>query len=107
MKYRRTRPSLPHWRSGGVEHPTIRHLIPSARHRLPAIARRGPDRLTHFELVPALKFHKQRINRRPIMAKRALITGITGQDGSYLTEFLLSKGYEIHGLIQARQSFQH
>ena len=30
--------------------------------------------------------------------KRALITGITGQDGSYLTEFLLDKGYEVHGI---------
>lgn len=34
------------------------------------------------------------------MSKRALITGITGQDGSYLAEFLLSKGYEVHGLIR-------
>jgi GDPmannose 4,6-dehydratase len=34
------------------------------------------------------------------MAKRALITGITGQDGSYLTELLLSKGYEVHGLVR-------
>ncbi len=34
------------------------------------------------------------------MKKKALITGITGQDGSYLTEFLLSKGYEVHGLIR-------
>jgi GDPmannose 4,6-dehydratase len=33
-------------------------------------------------------------------AKRALITGITGQDGSYLAELLLSKGYEVHGLIR-------
>lgn len=32
--------------------------------------------------------------------KRALITGITGQDGSYLTELLLSKGYEVHGIIR-------
>jgi len=32
--------------------------------------------------------------------KRALITGITGQDGSYLAEFLLSKGYEIHGIVR-------
>lgn len=32
--------------------------------------------------------------------KRALITGITGQDGSYLAEFLLEKGYEVHGLIR-------
>jgi GDPmannose 4,6-dehydratase len=34
------------------------------------------------------------------MKKKALITGITGQDGSYLTEFLLSKGYEVHGLVR-------
>jgi GDPmannose 4,6-dehydratase len=33
-------------------------------------------------------------------AKRALITGITGQDGSYLAEFLLEKGYEVHGIIR-------
>jgi len=32
--------------------------------------------------------------------KVALITGITGQDGSYLAEFLLSKGYEVHGIIR-------
>ena len=31
------------------------------------------------------------------MAKKAFITGITGQDGSYLAELLLSKGYEVHG----------
>ena len=34
------------------------------------------------------------------MAKRALITGITGQDGSYLAELLLEKGYEVHGLVR-------
>lgn len=34
------------------------------------------------------------------MAKRALITGITGQDGSYLAELLLSKGYEVHGVVR-------
>ena len=34
------------------------------------------------------------------MLKKALITGITGQDGSYLAEFLLDKGYEVHGLIR-------
>ncbi|SHK17008.1 GDPmannose 4,6-dehydratase [Clostridium cavendishii DSM 21758] len=34
------------------------------------------------------------------MLKKALITGITGQDGSYLTEFLLKKGYEVHGIIR-------
>ncbi|KAK8263818.1 hypothetical protein V6Z11_D12G066000 [Gossypium hirsutum] len=35
----------------------------------------------------------------------ALITGITGQDGSYLTEFLLNKGYEVHGLIRRSSNF--
>ena len=34
------------------------------------------------------------------MQKIALITGITGQDGSYLAEFLLEQGYEVHGLIR-------
>jgi len=34
------------------------------------------------------------------MAKKALITGITGQDGSYLTELLLTKGYEVHGIVR-------
>lgn len=37
--------------------------------------------------------------------KRALITGITGQDGSYLTELLLAKGYEVHGIIRRSSSF--
>lgn len=39
------------------------------------------------------------------MTKRALITGITGQDGSYLAEFLLEKGYEVHGLIRRSSTF--
>ncbi len=39
------------------------------------------------------------------MRKRALITGITGQDGSYLAEFLLNKGYEVHGIIRRSSSF--
>ena len=39
------------------------------------------------------------------MAKKALITGITGQDGSYLAELLLSKGYEVHGLIRRSSTF--
>lgn len=37
--------------------------------------------------------------------KRALITGITGQDGSYLAEWLLEKGYEVHGIIRRASSF--
>ena len=35
----------------------------------------------------------------------ALITGITGQDGSYLAEFLIEKGYEVHGLLRRSSSF--
>jgi len=46
------------------------------------------------------------------MPKKALITGITGQDGSYLAEFLLDKGYEVHGLVrrtssERRERIQH
>jgi GDPmannose 4,6-dehydratase len=39
------------------------------------------------------------------MTKRALITGITGQDGSYLAELLLAKGYEVHGIIRRASTF--
>ena len=39
------------------------------------------------------------------MKKIALITGVTGQDGSYLTELLLKKGYEVHGLVRKSSSF--
>lgn len=39
------------------------------------------------------------------MSKRALITGITGQDGSYLSELLLEKGYEVHGIIRRTSTF--
>lgn len=37
--------------------------------------------------------------------EKALITGITGQDGSYLTELLLEKGYEVHGIIRRTTTF--
>ena len=37
--------------------------------------------------------------------RRALITGVTGQDGSYLAELLLAKGYEVHGIIRRSSSF--
>ena len=39
------------------------------------------------------------------MTKSALITGITGQDGSYLAELLLNKGYTVHGLVRRSSSF--
>ena len=38
------------------------------------------------------------------MAKRALITGVTGQDGAYLAQLLLGKGYEVHGLLRRSAS---
>ena len=41
------------------------------------------------------------------MAKRALITGITGQDGSYLAEFLLSKGYEVYGMVRRTSTVRY
>ena len=37
------------------------------------------------------------------MNKIALITGVTGQDGSYLSEFLLEKNYEVHGMIRSEE----
>ena len=37
--------------------------------------------------------------------KIALITGVTGQDGSYLAEFLLEKGYEVHGIVRRPSTF--
>jgi GDPmannose 4,6-dehydratase len=40
-----------------------------------------------------------------MVAKKALITGVTGQDGSYLVEFLLTKGYEIYGVVRRSSSF--
>ena len=39
------------------------------------------------------------------MSKIALITGVTGQDGAYLSEFLLNKGYEVHGIKRRSSSF--
>jgi GDPmannose 4,6-dehydratase len=48
----------------------------------------------------------QRLETRPEnVTRRALLTGITGQDGSYLAELLLAKGYEVHGIIRRSSSF--
>ena len=41
----------------------------------------------------------------PKIGKRALVTGITGQDGSYLAELLLAKGYEVYGMVRRSSSF--
>src|SRR3954471_22676932 len=45
---------------------------------------------------------RQGMNMTP---KKALITGITGQDGSYLAELLIGKGYEVHGIVRRSSSF--
>src|SRR5512144_266375 len=44
-------------------------------------------------------------DRGEVAMKKALITGITGQDGSYLAEVLLEKGYEVHGIIRRASTF--
>jgi len=48
---------------------------------------------------------REGIDKNDTSRKVALITGITGQDGSYLTDFLLEKGYEVHGIIRRASSF--
>ena len=57
--------------------------------------------------VGHLKFNAGRQSRTEgaIKLKKAIITGITGQDGSYLAELLLGKGYEVHGIIRRSSSF--
>ena len=54
--------------------------------------------LSPFQINQPNKPNKPERREKPM--KRALITGITGQDGSYLAEFLLEKGYEIHGIVR-------
>lgn len=49
--------------------------------------------------------HRQSEESPAVPRRIALITGITGQDGSYLTEFLLEKGYEVHGIIRRSSTF--
>src|SRR5512140_3420980 len=56
-------------------------------------------------LLFRLTLAARRLDMGDVMTKRALITGITGQDGSYLSELLLSKGYEVHGLIRRASTF--
>ena len=45
-------------------------------------------------------------DNQPTVSRKALITGITGQDGSYLTELLLDKGYEVHGLVRRSSTLE-
>ena len=48
---------------------------------------------------------KYQINKIHKMKKVALISGITGQDGSFLAELLIDKGYEVHGILRRSSSF--
>lgn len=59
----------------------------------------GPANLFRLEIQPPL------VSIFVVLSKTALITGITGQDGSYLAELLLGKGYEVHGLIRRASTF--
>jgi GDPmannose 4,6-dehydratase len=43
--------------------------------------------------------------KHDLMTKVALITGVTGQDGAYLAELLLGKGYEVHGIVRRSSTF--
>jgi GDPmannose 4,6-dehydratase len=54
---------------------------------------------------PRLRVVQNSEKKRASMKKKALITGITGQDGSYLSELLLAQGYEVHGLIRRASTF--
>ena len=54
---------------------------------------------------PVVHEQEARSGRANGAGRKALITGITGQDGSYLAEFLLSKGYEVHGIIRRASTF--
>ena len=75
-----------------------------------------PDRRVGLLITDKLGIHDQvlvEVELRPAnsrmgpeqVTKRALITGITGQDGSYLAELLLAKGYEVHGIIRRASTF--
>lgn len=58
----------------------------------------------HSELAPCVGFFNG-AKGMVVTSKRAFITGVTGQDGSYLAELLLDKGYEVHGMIRRSSSF--
>src|ERR1700737_5470672 len=89
------------------------HLAPQrpgpAQTRSPP--RQGTVRLRGKDRVRGrpVRDHRLVSRRAPLpdgdQMKKALITGITGQDGSYLAELLLDKGYEVHGVIRRSSSF--
>jgi GDPmannose 4,6-dehydratase len=64
----------------------------------------GANGVVPAQSVPSAR-HIPKAAGQPPATRSALITGITGQDGSYLAELLLSKGYEVHGIIRRSSSF--
>ena len=80
---------------------------PARRHaRARAVRLRGAGRRSTTGLAAHRRWYyeeHQKGDRQQM--KRALITGITGQDGSYLAELLLAKGYEVHGVVRRSSSF--
>ena len=91
-------------RVGGASNRSLSQIIRKSRKDYSAIRRNGAGGLGTLALKKLSKIHQffQRTIRR--MTKRALITGITGQDGSYLAELLLDKGYEVHGIKRRASS---
>src|ERR1051326_2999276 len=77
-------------------------LVPGRDYNCERSPRRGPGgHVVDHSTRPAIDLGAAHATMRELMAvKRALITGITGQDGSYLAELLLSKGYEVHGIVR-------
>ncbi|KAL0484200.1 GDP-mannose dehydratase [Acrasis kona] len=55
--------------------------------------------------TPTLPADLEPMSPKPTSSKVALITGITGQDGSYLSELLLEKGYTVYGIVRRSSSF--
>merc|ERR1712071_330934 len=61
--------------------------------------------LQRVSFVTAVQFNSIEKMADVVRPKVALLTGVTGQDGSYLAELLLSKGYEVHGIVRRSSSF--
>jgi GDPmannose 4,6-dehydratase len=78
--------------------------------RQDASVSRSPHRGASFKSPDVAERLQQSVQKKgertvPSLPKRALITGVTGQDGAYLTELLLDKGYEVHGILRRASVF--
>ena len=73
-------------------------IMNNANPHLSSLTHFFPNIFAHFKKNHYLCAKLEKIRQNYM--KKALITGVTGQDGSYLSEFLLDKGYEVHGIIR-------